>query len=96
MKFTLKSTSKYGTAYYVREGFKQAVAVPAAQFPGGTAPQELEIGGEGVEFAVKAPKVQQTGLNKALKDASPEVKKKAREAARAATAQALADAGISL
>jgi len=111
MKFTLKSTSKYGTAYYVRDGFKQAIAVPAAQFAGGVAPDAIEIGSvpgveasEGVsaveaidvKFAEKAVKVQATGIAKALKTADPAVKKAVREAGRKAERDALAAAGISL
>jgi len=108
MKFILKSTSKYGTAYYNREGFKQTIAVPSAQFAGGVAPAAIEIttvapdvteGAEpvaAVEFATKQPKVQATGIAKALKGLTPEQKKAVREAGRKAEKDALAAQGISL
>jgi len=96
MVFKLKSVSKYGTAYYSRDNFKQTVAVPSAQFADGKVPETLEVGGEGVTFAEKAPRVQATGLAKALKGAPDDVKKLARDAARKATADALTAAGISL
>jgi hypothetical protein len=95
MEFKLKSVSKYGTAYYTREGFKQAIAIPGPLFEG-KAPETLELGGEGVVFATKANKVRQTALGTALKGASDDVKKQAREAARKAQQDVLAAAGISL
>ncbi len=96
MVFTLKSTSKYGTAYYTRPGFKQAIALPGAQFADGKPPATVEVGGDGVAFAEKAVTVRASGIAKALKEASPEVRKQVREAARLAERTALAEAGISL
>lgn len=94
MEFTLSKTSKHGTAYYTREGFKQAIAIPAAQFEGGVAPQTLEI--SGVDFATKQAKQRQGSLVTAVKAAPEDVKKRAREAARKAQLEVLAEAGISL
>jgi hypothetical protein len=80
----------------VREGFKQAIALPGSLFVDGKAPETVEIGGEGVAFAEKQAKVRQTALGTALKAAPEDVKKLAREAARKAQQDVLAGAGISL
>ena len=88
MVFTKKSVSKYGTAYYSRGGFKQTIAIPSSHFVDGVAPETVEVGGDGVNFAVKAPKAQ--GLEKTLKALTPEERKQVRAAARKATADAVA------
>ena len=95
MKFTFKSISQYGTAYYEREGFKQTIALPSAHLVGDP-PKEIEINVEGAKWADKAAKTQTTGLAKALKDAPDDVRKQARAAGRQAEKDALAGAGISL
>ena len=97
MKFMKQSVSKHGTAYYTREGQKKgAIAVPGSQFKDGVAPESIEVGGSDevpVEFAEKQARKTNGIAAEVRKSLTPEQKKTAREAARAAERQALVDMG---
>lgn len=94
--FKKTSTSKHGTAYYQRDGFKGNIAIPSSQFEGGTAPDTIEVGTETHTFAAKAPKATPGGIQKVLSGVTPEQRKAARAAGREAVKAALAAQGVSL
>ncbi len=93
--FKLVSTSKYGTGYYARDGFRPKLAIPNAHFKDSKLPVTLVLEFPGL-YATKAPKQTVTGVAKAMEGLTPEARKEIRKAGREAERKALVAAGVEL
>ncbi len=93
--FKLVSTSKYGTGYYARDGFRPKLAIPNAHFKDSKLPATITMEFPGT-YATKAPKQTVTGVAKAMEGLTPEARKEIRKAGREAEKKALLAAGVEL